>query len=95
MQVMVIQKHSLHHGENPIKSPAQAFVRSGELPIKALSSSHGYISLLDAQNSPPSVKELQETLGLLAVASFKRVSPYRRRCWKRVIGCGKYGVLRE
>lgn len=32
IQVMVIQKQSLRHGENPIKSPAQAFVRPGELP---------------------------------------------------------------
>ncbi|RPA98020.1 bifunctional purine biosynthesis protein ADE17 [Choiromyces venosus 120613-1] len=69
------QQLSLRYGANPHQSPAQAFVKSGELPIKVLSGSPGYINLLDALNSWPLVKELKESLDLPSAASFKHVSP--------------------
>ncbi|WOO77632.1 Bifunctional purine biosynthesis protein ade10 [Vanrija pseudolonga] len=69
------QRLPLRYGANPHQKPAQAFVEDGELPIKILSGSPGYINLLDALNSWALVKELAEGLGLPAAASFKHVSP--------------------
>ncbi|KAJ1949943.1 bifunctional phosphoribosylaminoimidazolecarboxamide formyltransferase/IMP cyclohydrolase, partial [Linderina pennispora] len=65
----------LRYGANPHQKPAQVFVTEGELPIKVLNGSPGYINLLDALNSWPLVKELKQALGLPAAASFKHVSP--------------------
>ncbi|GAB5587854.1 bifunctional phosphoribosylaminoimidazolecarboxamide formyltransferase/IMP cyclohydrolase [Umbelopsis nana] len=65
----------LRYGANPHQKPAQVFVKEGELPIKVLSGSPGYINLLDALNSWPLVKELKQATGLPAAASFKHVSP--------------------
>lgn len=70
-----VQQLSLRYGANPHQMPAQAFVRSSHLPFKVLNGSPGYINLLDALNSWPLVKELKESLGLPAAASFKHVSP--------------------
>ncbi|ORY35918.1 cytidine deaminase-like protein [Naematelia encephala] len=69
------QQLPLRYGANPHQKPAQAFVEQGEMPIKILSGSPGYINLLDALNSWALVKELSEAMDLPAAASFKHVSP--------------------
>nr|ODN88894.1 phosphoribosylaminoimidazolecarboxamide formyltransferase/IMP cyclohydrolase [Cryptococcus depauperatus CBS 7855] len=69
------QRLGLRYGANPHQTPAQAFVEQGEMPIKVLSGSPGYINLLDALNSWALVKELSAALDLPAAASFKHVSP--------------------
>ncbi|WVW81101.1 phosphoribosylaminoimidazolecarboxamide formyltransferase/IMP cyclohydrolase [Kwoniella bestiolae CBS 10118] len=69
------QRLQLRYGANPHQKPAQAFVEKGEMPIKTLSGSPGYINLLDALNSWALVKELAAALDLPAAASFKHVSP--------------------
>ncbi|WWC98797.1 phosphoribosylaminoimidazolecarboxamide formyltransferase/IMP cyclohydrolase [Kwoniella sp. B9012] len=69
------QRLQLRYGANPHQKPAQAFVEKGEMPIKTLSGSPGYINLLDALNSWALVKELAAALNLPAAASFKHVSP--------------------
>lgn len=65
----------LKYGCNPNQKPARIFIEDGELPIKILNGSPGYINLLDAFNSWQLVKELKEATGLAAAASFKHVSP--------------------
>ncbi len=65
----------LRYGCNPHQTPARVYMKDGELPIQALNSAPGYINLLDALNSWQLVKELKQTLGLPAAASFKHVSP--------------------
>ncbi|KAK3825485.1 MAG: phosphoribosylaminoimidazolecarboxamide formyltransferase/IMP cyclohydrolase [Benniella sp.] len=69
------QQITLRYGANPHQAPAQVFTKDGDLPIKILAGSPGYINLLDALNAWPLVKELKEALGLPAAASFKHVSP--------------------
>lgn len=69
------QQLSLRYGANPHQKPAQAYVMHDKLPFKVLAGSPGYINLLDALNSWPLVKELKQSLGLPAAASFKHVSP--------------------
>lgn len=71
------QRLPLRYGANPHQKPAQAFVEQGEMPIKILSGSPGYINLLDALNSWALVKELAAAFNppLPAAASFKHVSP--------------------
>lgn len=69
------QQLSLRYGANPHQKPASAYVRSGALPFKVLGGSPGYINLLDCLNAWPLVKELKQSLGLPAAASFKHVSP--------------------
>ncbi|WVQ95758.1 phosphoribosylaminoimidazolecarboxamide formyltransferase/IMP cyclohydrolase [Kwoniella sp. CBS 9459] len=69
------QRLQLRYGANPHQKPAQAFVEKGEMPIKTLAGSPGYINLLDALNSWALVKELAAALDLPAAASFKHVSP--------------------
>ncbi|KAK5045461.1 bifunctional phosphoribosylaminoimidazolecarboxamide formyltransferase/IMP cyclohydrolase [Exophiala bonariae] len=70
-----VQQLSLRYGANPHQKPASAFVRDGALPFKVLGGSPGYINLLDCLNAWPLVKELKQSLGLPAAASFKHVSP--------------------
>lgn len=70
-----VQHLSLRYGANPHQKPAAAFVKEGQLPFKVLNGSPGYINLLDCLNAWPLVKELQDSLGLPAAASFKHVSP--------------------
>jgi phosphoribosylaminoimidazolecarboxamide formyltransferase/IMP cyclohydrolase len=65
----------LKYGCNPNQKPAKIFAREGELPIKILNGSAGYINLLDAFNSWQLVKELNTATGLAAAASFKHISP--------------------
>ncbi|EPQ31692.1 uncharacterized protein PFL1_01025 [Pseudozyma flocculosa PF-1] len=71
----VVQQLPLRYGANPHQKPAQAFVTKGEMPVKALAGSPGYINLLDSLNAWALVKELAEATGLPAAASFKHVSP--------------------
>ena len=65
----------LKYGCNPNQKPSRIFMTEGELPITVLNGRPGYINFLDALNSWQLVKELKETLGLPAAASFKHVSP--------------------
>src|SRR5438445_13117564 len=65
----------LRYGCNPHQVPARVFTRNAQLPFKVLNGSVGYINLLDALNSWQLVRELQNTTGQVAAASFKHVSP--------------------
>lgn len=71
----VVQQLPLRYGANPHQKPAQAFVTNGEMPVKALCGSPGYINFLDSLNAWALVRELAEATGLPAAASFKHVSP--------------------
>lgn len=66
---------SLKYGCNPNQKPSRIFMTQGELPIKVLNGSPGYINLLDAFNSWQLVKELKQATGLPSATSFKHVSP--------------------
>ena len=67
---------ALKYGCNPNQKPSRIFMKDGsELPVKVLNGNPGYINFLDAFNSWQLVKELKETTGLPAAASFKHVSP--------------------
>ena len=68
-------KIELRYGCNPHQTPAEALMREGQLPIQALNGAPGYINLLDALNGWQLVRELKQSLGLTAAASFKHVSP--------------------
>ena len=65
----------LKYGCNPNQKSAKIHIEEGELPIKIINGSVGYINLLDAFNSWQLVKELKNATGLAAAASFKHVSP--------------------
>jgi phosphoribosylaminoimidazolecarboxamide formyltransferase/IMP cyclohydrolase len=65
----------LRYGCNPHQAPARIFTTSGNLPLKVLNGSPGYINLLDALNSWQLVNELKKATGLPAATSFKHVSP--------------------
>jgi len=66
----------LKYGCNPNQAPSKIFMKdSGELPIQVLNGKPGYINFLDALNSWQLVRELKESTGLPAAASFKHVSP--------------------
>lgn len=69
------QHLALRYGTNPHQKQASIFAKEGQLPIKVLSGSPGYINLLDSLNAWPLVKELKKGLKLPAAASFKHVSP--------------------
>src|SRR4030088_1965402 len=66
---------TLRYGCNPYQKPARVFAKEGNLPFTVLNGAPGYINLLDALNSWQLVRELRQTLGLPAAASFKHVSP--------------------
>ncbi len=66
---------TLKYGCNPHQKPARIYAEEGELPIEVLNGQPGYINFLDALNAWQLVKELKESLGLPAAASFKHVSP--------------------
>lgn len=67
---------ALKYGCNPNQAKARIFMANGaDLPIEVLNGRPGYINFLDAFNSWQLVKELKETTGLPAAASFKHVSP--------------------
>ena len=66
----------LKYGMNPNQKPASIFMTDGrELPIEIMNGRPGYINFLDALNSWQLVRELKQTIGLPAAASFKHVSP--------------------
>lgn len=66
----------LRYGTNPQQSPARVFMREGgELPLRVLGGSPGYINLLDALNAWQLARELKAATGLPGAASFKHVSP--------------------
>ena len=65
---------SMRYGCNPHQVPARCVV-SGDLPIEVLNDAPSYINLMDALNSWQLVRELKQSLGLPAAASFKHVSP--------------------
>ena len=66
----------LRYGTNPNQVPARVFMQDGsDLPITVLGGSPGYINLLDALNAWQLVRELKQTIGQPAAASFKHVSP--------------------
>src|SRR6185503_10569229 len=67
---------TLRYGTNPNQSPARVYMQDGsDLPISVLGGSPGYINLLDALNAWQLVRELEQTIGQPAAASFKHVSP--------------------
>jgi len=67
---------TLRYGTNPNQVPARVYMQDGsKLPIAVLGGSPGYINLLDALNAWQLVRELKQTIGLPAAASFKHVSP--------------------
>ena len=71
-----MNEFELKYGCNPNQKPARIFMADGsELPVKVLNGRPGYINFLDALNSWQLVKELKETFGIPAAASFKHVSP--------------------
>ena len=71
-----MREFPLKYGANPNQAPARVFMRDGsDLPFEVLNGRPGYINFLDALNGWQLVKELRETLGLPAAASFKHVSP--------------------
>lgn len=66
----------LKYGCNPNQKPSQIFMKNGgDLPIKVLNGTPGYINFMDAFNSWQLVRELKTVTGLPAAASFKHVSP--------------------
>jgi phosphoribosylaminoimidazolecarboxamide formyltransferase / IMP cyclohydrolase len=66
----------LRYGTNPNQAPARVYTQDGsDLPITVLAGSPGYINLLDALNAWQLVRELNQTIGQPAAASFKHVSP--------------------
>ena len=67
---------TLRYGTNPNQVPARVYMQDGsDLPITVLGGSPGYINLLDALNACQLVRELKQTIGQPAAASFKHVSP--------------------
>jgi len=64
----------LRYGINPHQQPATASA-IGEWPFEVLNGQPGYINLLDAMSAWNLVRELRETLGQPAGASYKHVSP--------------------
>ncbi len=66
----------LKYGCNPNQKPSRIFMEDGSgLPVTVLNGNPGYINFLDAFNGWQLVKELKESTGLPAAASFKHVSP--------------------
>jgi AICAR transformylase/IMP cyclohydrolase PurH len=73
---MIMKELTLRYGMNPNQVPARIYMQDGsDLPIVVLGGSPGYINLLDALNAWQLVRELRQTIGLPAAASFKHVSP--------------------
>jgi len=71
-----MKEFELKYGCNPNQKPAKIYMHDGsELPITILNGRPGYINFLDALNSWQLVKELKEATGMVAVTSFKHVSP--------------------
>ncbi|KAI3630394.1 hypothetical protein MIR68_011829 [Amoeboaphelidium protococcarum] len=69
------QLMKLRYGANPHQQNASVYIAGQQLPFKVLNGSPGFINLLDALNSWQLVKELGQSTGICAAASFKHVSP--------------------
>ncbi|HBN84561.1 MAG TPA: phosphoribosylaminoimidazolecarboxamide formyltransferase [Clostridiales bacterium] len=65
----------LKYGCNPHQKPATLYCEDQEIPLTILNGNPGYINFMDALNAWQLVKELKQSLGLPAAASFKHVSP--------------------
>ena len=71
-----MNEFELKYGCNPNQKPSKIYMHDGsDLPITILNGRPGYINFLDALNSWQLVKELKEATGMVAVTSFKHVSP--------------------
>lgn len=71
-----MKEFQLKYGCNPNQKPSRIYMADGsELPIEILCGKPGYINFLDAFNSYQLVRELKNTFGIPAAASFKHVSP--------------------
>ncbi|MCI7639688.1 MAG: phosphoribosylaminoimidazolecarboxamide formyltransferase [Clostridiales bacterium] len=71
-----MNEFALKYGCNPHQKPSRIYMADGsDLPITILNGRPGYINFLDALNSWQLVKELKEATGMVAVTSFKHVSP--------------------
>ena len=71
-----MKEFELKYGCNPNQKPSKIYMEDGsDLPITILNGRPGYINFLDALNSWQLVKELKQATGLVAVTSFKHVSP--------------------
>ena len=71
-----MKEFELKYGCNPNQKPSKIYMEDGsDLPITILNGRPGYINFLDALNSWQLVKELKQATGLMAVTSFKHVSP--------------------
>ncbi len=71
-----MKEFELKYGCNPNQKPSKIYMKDGsELPIEILCGRPGYINFLDAFNSWQLVKEIKEATGMVAVTSFKHVSP--------------------
>ncbi|VDD91521.1 unnamed protein product [Enterobius vermicularis] len=66
---------SLRYGLNPHQTDAELYRKDGDLPLKVLNGSPGYINILDALNGWQLVNELRQATGFPAATSFKHVSP--------------------
>ena len=69
------QQIELRYGCNPHQVPASVSAAEGDLPIRLLNGSPGYINLLDALNGWQLARELKQALHVPAAVSFKHVSP--------------------
>ena len=71
-----MNEFALKYGCNPNQKPSRIYMSDGsDLPLTILNGRPGYINFLDALNSWQLVKELKEATGMVAVTSFKHVSP--------------------
>jgi len=70
-----LKELELKYGCNPNQKPSRIFIAKGKLPVEILNGKPGYINFLDALNGYQLVRELHETTGYPAAASFKHVSP--------------------
>lgn len=68
--------YNLKYGLNPHQSNAHIIIESeGNLPFKVLNGTPSYINFLDALNSFQLVNQIKKSIGQVAAASFKHVSP--------------------
>ena len=66
-----MKEYQLKYGCNPNQKPARVYMKDdADIPFEILNGRAGYINLLDAMNSWQLVKELKESTGLPAAASF-------------------------
>ena len=70
------KQYDLKYGCNPHQSNSAIYkINDSDVPIDIINGKLGYINIIDALNSWQLVKELKESLGISAAASFKHTSP--------------------